>query len=734
MSGLKWQHSTTSDSGIMAAPNEDTARPMRHDSNASTDVETSHQRSLFVHALPPSCDSQKLTALFSESFPLKHATVVVDPVSRLSKGYGFVTFADPDDAQNAKRTFHGLIVDGQQIKVELAKIRHRKRDSLNEEDGDLGRKAVDSGQSGQNSSKLIVRNLPWTIKTEDQLALLFRSYGKVKYATVPRKGPGLSAGFGFIVLRGRKNAEKAMAAVNGQMVDGRPLAVDWAVEKKTWRDLQQSADSTTVNESASNSESGIPLMDNKANGDRRSLQKSEENHLCVSNEMVKSRINGDPDSIDGHDDISTTLFIRNLPFTTTGDALYEHFSRFGSIRYSRVVVDPVTDRSKGTGFVCFYGLEEASGCLRGAPKVEPAGRSMVTEKGHIKALNSHSLLEDPMVDRSGAYTMSGRVLQLSWALDRHEATRLTHANNSLRDAQDKDKRRLYLLAEGAIHSDSPLSNELSAVDIQIREDSAKQRASLIKTNPSLHISLTRLSIRNLPRSVDSKALKALAREAAVKFAIEVKEGLRKQLTKEELSRGGEPMREAEQARKAKGRGIVKQAKVVFEGRDGNKVPEDSGAGRSRGYGFIEYSSHRWALMGLRWLNGHVVDPPTDSSTTTTPGKERKKCLIVEFAIENAIVVARRGEREAKARETSRIATEKKAKGEVMLRKADKTRDQLMAKTRKGSKRKRDSAGLEHDSHGSDIDGTRDLNADRLAKRQQIIGRKRMVRRSRGKMK
>ena len=58
---------------------------------------------------------------------------------------------------------------------------------------------------------------------------------------------------------------------------------------------------------------------------------------------------------------------------------------------------------------------------------------------------------------------------------------------------------------------------------------------------------------------------------------------------------------------AGGKGVVKQAKVVFETKEGSKIAEADGAGRSRGYGFIEYHTHRSALMGLRWLNGREVD-------------------------------------------------------------------------------------------------------------------------------
>ena len=85
--------------------------------------------------------------------------------------------------------------------------------------------------------KLIVRNLPWSIKEAEDLAALFRSYGKVKHAILPKRSPKTQTGFGFVVLRGRKNGEKAIQGVNGRVVDGRPLAVD-CVDKDTWEKSQ----------------------------------------------------------------------------------------------------------------------------------------------------------------------------------------------------------------------------------------------------------------------------------------------------------------------------------------------------------------------------------------------------------------------------------------------------------------------------------------------------------------
>lgn len=725
--------------------------------NANKPAKQLQSRSLFVHTLPANVTTASLTEHFSQSFPLKHAIVVVDPATKQSKGYGFVTFADIEEAQSAKQMFDGSLFEGQRIKAEYAEPRHR---DLNTDETTGRKRRLSSTQATEAKAergnqrsedyrppKLIVRNIPWTIKEPEQLAALFRSFGKVKYATLPKKKPDLSAGFGFVVIRGKKNAEKALEAINGKEIEGRTLAVDWAVEKEVWETLHHSGeDHEATDETINGTDSeGLESGVSKIEADTYDIDvvPSDAEHESVGSQETDVSARDRPGqalTIKWQNN-SSTLFIRNLPFTVTDETLKDHFQTFGPIRYARVVLDHTTERSKGTGFVCFFSQEDADICLRESPKIQSMPRNANhVDKGKAARSVKQSLLEDINIDYAGRFSLDGRVLQVTRAVDRSEAIRLTVAGNSSRDVRDKDKRRLYLLSEGTIPSNSPLYDKLAPSEIKLREDSAKQRQTLIKSNPTLHLSLTRLSVRHLPRSITSKDLKALARQAVVGFAGDVKVGIRQQLSKDELTRGGAELKEVERARKAKGKGIVKQAKIVFEGREGAKVAENSGAGRSRGYGFIEYTSHRWALMGLRWLNGHAVRSPSmgedGKSASNGPVTDKKKRLIVEFAIENAQVVSRRREREAKARERSKFVVEKRQRGD-MLQSTPKLlrRNELMAKTRKGSTKNRvtntkGSKTLKGSAPASDPGTGRDL--EKLTKRQKIIEKKRMIRRSRKK--
>lgn len=711
---------------------ETATQPAEETAAQAQEKAVQQRRSLFVRSLPASTTNESLTELFSDSYPIKHAVAVIDPSTKECRGYGFVTFADAEDAAKAREQFNGHLVDGRKIRVEVAEPRHRNG-------GEAGSEVKKGREEPHAPPRLIVRNLPWSIKHADQLSKLFMSYGKVKTAYIPKKKGGLLPGFGFVVLKGRKNCERAIEGVNGKEVDGRTLAVDWAVDKNTYQDTaneeeEEAQDGAEASEGEDDSEAGEE-EDEDEDMDEDDYEDGEDD-----DDSVEIKVDGEFESQHRSEDRSSTLFIRNLPFTCADEDLEDHFEQFGSIRYARVVMDHETQRSKGTGFVCFYNKEDADACLRGAPVRLSAPGQDQKEKDSKQSQQAHSILQNVDVDETGQYTLDGRVLQVSRAVDKTEASRLTEQGVAHRNERDKDKRRLYLLSEGTISTKSKLWEELPPSEKAMRDESAKQRKKLIESNPSLHLSLTRLSVRNIPRTVDSKELKQLAREAVVGFAKDVNGGLRQKLSEEELSRGGEEMQEAERYRKKAGKGIVKQAKVVFESAGGSKVSEENGAGRSRGYGFIEYYTHRNALMGLRWLNGHAVgyqvkENEGKGKLSREEVQDRKKRLIVEFAIENAQVVMRRKEKEKKARERGEAVRQG-----LPMEKDDTAKDASKSKTKgkgkdKGRKRKRDAdSDGATSTTGTRLDKSKGAEKqpidDKQARRNQIIGRKRAMRKSR----
>jgi nucleolar protein 4 len=570
------------------------------------------RRQLFIRGLAPTVTTEDLTNFFSESYPIKNALVVLDKETKASKGYGFVTFADVEDAQRAKEELKGTALQGKKIAVDFAEARQREGEAKSDKPANRFKADREQQMKDAQAPKIIVRNLPWSIKTPDELGKHFLPYGKVNFVTLPKKPSGELRGFAFVALRGKKNAERAIQGLNGKEIDGRAIAVDWAVERDVWQGLQkteQEGDGAAADEDKSDAESSVVSSDDESEAEDGSEDENDDED--DSNTDYEDVDDSDEDGGVELEDTRPkreeyTVFVRNLPFTVTDESLKEHFEQFGGVRFARVVLDRDTERPKGTGFVSFYNEEDMINCLKGVPSVKLQTRNVEKKDGATITV-THSVLEDADADPTGKYTLEGRVLQLSRAVDKSEATRLTAEGAASRFSRDKDKRRLYLLSEGTIPSNSPLYQQLSPSEIKMREESATLRRKQIQENPSLHLSLTRLSIRNIPRSITSKDLKALARSAVVGFAADIKAGKRNKLSREEVIRGGQAMLVAEKQRKKRGVGIVKQAKVVFETPAGSKVNEETGAGRSRGYGFIEYYTHRNALMGLRWLNGHAVD-------------------------------------------------------------------------------------------------------------------------------
>ncbi|KAK1537245.1 RNA recognition domain-containing protein [Colletotrichum costaricense] len=711
---------------------------------------TEANRSLFVRSLPATATSESLTDFFSEHFPVKHATVVLDKATKASRGYGFVTLTDAEDATEAKKKLNNILWEGRRIKVDVAEARTRdaKESAVGAAASSAKQKRADDLEEARKAPKLIIRNLPWSIKSSAQLGALFRAYGIVKFADLPQN-KGKLKGFGFVTLRGRKNAEKALE-MNGKTIDGRTIAVDWAVGKDEWEKAngarEEERDSKKKNEEGEEEEEEEDAAEDEnaskeLTGADADLENFMKNHIMnlededdenededEDDEDDEELSDGEEDSEDEEEkkpvkktqstDNTSTLFIRNLPFTVTDDQLKEHFAKFGAVRYARVVMDRATDRPAGTGFVCFVSEEDSKACIKGAPRTQ------------VNTLpTKHSVLQDESADSDGRYTLEGRLLQVAQAVSKDDAERLAADGSAKR--REKDKRRLFLLNEGQLDTRSALYHKLTPNEVKMREDSAKQRKKLVQSNPSLHISLTRLAVRNIPRNIGGKELKELARKACVEFATDVKEGRRQPLSKEEKVRSAKEDKEAEHDRKLKRKGIVRQAKIEFESREGTKVPEASG-GKSRGYGFIEYSSHRWALMGLRFLNGYQME--------NEHGKKQR--LIVEFAIENASVVARRkaNEKNLDRNKPNSQAAPQAAQNGKKGGKFDKTaggkelpnmasiKDQKKGKKgKKGNMNKGPRAEKEENGEKSSGDKTPASKVDREDVKPLLIARKRLMR-------
>lgn len=81
-------------------------------------------------------------------------------------------------------------------------------------------------------NKLFVGNLSWGT-TSQSLQQAFEQFGTVTDAVViSDRDTGRSRGFGFVTFENDADAESAMQEMDGKDLDGRPIRVNEAQEKK----------------------------------------------------------------------------------------------------------------------------------------------------------------------------------------------------------------------------------------------------------------------------------------------------------------------------------------------------------------------------------------------------------------------------------------------------------------------------------------------------------------------
>eukprot|EP00615_Pteridomonas_danica_P006880 CAMPEP_0114329234 /NCGR_PEP_ID=MMETSP0101-20121206/947_1 /TAXON_ID=38822 ORGANISM="Pteridomonas danica, Strain PT" /NCGR_SAMPLE_ID=MMETSP0101 /ASSEMBLY_ACC=CAM_ASM_000211 /LENGTH=217 /DNA_ID=CAMNT_0001458841 /DNA_START=369 /DNA_END=1018 /DNA_ORIENTATION=+ len=153
---------------------------------------------------------------FSKLGKVDEARVVLDRDTGRSRGFGFVTYNDPLDAEDAIKKFDDTEFMGRQIFVQSSKPRE-------EQQGGKGGKGGGVSADG----KLFCGGLSYDT-TDESLNAAFSRYGKVLSAkvVVEREDPTRSRGFGFVEFENPADATDALNGLNGADLDGRNIRVD----------------------------------------------------------------------------------------------------------------------------------------------------------------------------------------------------------------------------------------------------------------------------------------------------------------------------------------------------------------------------------------------------------------------------------------------------------------------------------------------------------------------------
>ncbi|KAI4303815.1 hypothetical protein MLD38_039405 [Melastoma candidum] len=181
-------------------------------------VEPPEDAKLFVGNLPYDVDSQKLAMLFEQAGTVEIAEVIYNRETDQSRGFGFVTMSTVEEAEKAVDTFHRYDMNGRFLTVNKAAPR--------------GARPERPARAFEPSFRIYVGNLPWDVDN-GRLEQLFSEHGKVTSARVVYdRDSGRSRGFGFVTMASEDEMNDAIAALDGQSLDGRAIRVNVAEERR----------------------------------------------------------------------------------------------------------------------------------------------------------------------------------------------------------------------------------------------------------------------------------------------------------------------------------------------------------------------------------------------------------------------------------------------------------------------------------------------------------------------
>ncbi|KAJ1842183.1 RNA recognition motif-containing protein, partial [Coemansia sp. RSA 2708] len=501
------------------------------------------------------------------------------------------------------------------------------------------------------NARLIVRNLPFKIRERD-LENMLSGCGTVLEVDLPRKFTGGPLrGFAFVQMGDYGSAKRAVEKWDQSTLQGRTLSVGMAIAKDRFKEMEEKGEVEKPDFADSDEEMEAADSNDESASTAESDEEDGENNMDVDDDGEETgTAASDLDDKDQSDVVDEslqegcTVFIRNLSFDSDEDDLFEHFRKFGRLRYCRIVYDQQTGRSRGTAFVCFWNPADAASCIEAAEKAQKLSEKLsnVTSGTRPDQRSKSVILQEApsSLDATSQFILDGRLLSVVKAVDRSRAHNL--AVEGIQQRKSKDKRHAYLLKEGIIFPETPAAALMATADLDHHLQEYSVRKNQILKNPNLYMSKTRLTVHNVPRSIDDAALRSAAVSAVSKFKQEVKDNVRKPLAKDEMEEGWDKLPR------------VTQAKIV---RSADRVDADTGKARSKGYGFIEFSTHAHALACLRYLNfrnskqafsKHLVDDEEPDESKKSAHQISRRSLRVMFAIENAQIVKKRSLRFTRA--------------------------------------------------------------------------------------
>ncbi|KAM9979014.1 hypothetical protein ACTFIZ_000348 [Dictyostelium cf. discoideum] len=329
--------------------------------------------SLYVGDLLPEVSEQHLFEIFNQVGLVSNIRVCRDTNTRRSLSYAYVNYYNGADAERALDTLNNTPIRGKACRI-----------MWSQRDPSLRKSGV---------GNVFIKNLD---KGIDHKALYdtFSAFGNILSCKVVTDDGNSSKGFGFVHYETQESADKAIAKVNGMMINGQKVFVGPFKSSKErgqptevkftnvfFKNLSEDVGPDQLKELLQpyGEITNITIMaDDKGKSKGfgfANFESAEAAKNVVENENGKV-FHGKPiyagraqKKIEREAELKHTfetkyqgvnLYIKNIDDSIDNDKLREVFSQFGTITSAIVMKDDKAASSKGFGFVCYTAPDEAT--------------------------------------------------------------------------------------------------------------------------------------------------------------------------------------------------------------------------------------------------------------------------------------------------------------------------------------------------------------------------------------
>ena len=287
--------------------------------------------------LPGTIQSAHLQAHFWEfEKVLQEAFIVIDPITKQSKGYGFATFKTKHAAEAAIRKFGGSVLHGCQLKLDIAKGGCTPHSSSQMDTGHPSKKREAATSHPESSgNRVYIRpiaggKLPSSIQSIHLKTHFWEFEHTLEEAfIVTDPTTKQSKGFGFAVFKSKRAAEAAIHKLNETSIHGCKLKLEIARPKAE-------GDHSSASKNNSQCSTDVPKAE------------------AISRQPKKAGFPKEPVPLK-----QTKVFVGGLRPSVQNKHLQEHFSEFSSDIVNVYMYIPGGKQPRKCGFVVFSSYEAA---------------------------------------------------------------------------------------------------------------------------------------------------------------------------------------------------------------------------------------------------------------------------------------------------------------------------------------------------------------------------------------